>query len=293
MAKQKINKVMVIGTLTEVDTQVRTTADGRKWIGGKIVVKVNQNEVESLVELRVLAFEATKNGGINKLYTSYTQLEGNLNKRVKCVAELREDSFVQADGSLRKYNAIYLKFINLAKNDEEDSATFEYSGFVTKEIYERLDSEDKLLGYRIEVAQSNYNDTNIQVLRFDIAAEDAEIYQAIAVNYLPGTTVNFSGSIKYVSHTEMRTREQAFGASIVEPRVISEKVYRITGGNVPFAPDDPTAYTAEEINQLIVAYKAADAEKIEKAKINEAPASSDKNSVSNAMSKLTKRSSLI
>ena len=51
--RTQINKVVVIGTLTEVDTQIRATADGRNYISGKAIVKVEQPEADSLIEVRI------------------------------------------------------------------------------------------------------------------------------------------------------------------------------------------------------------------------------------------------
>ena len=273
MERTKINKVEVTGTLSEVDTQVRTTSDGRNYINGKIVVKVMQGDTESLVELKVLAFEKTKTGAINKLYTAYTGLEGMLFKRVRLTGELRENNFVRQDGTLQKFNEIALKFVSLAKDADPDCATFSYSGFVTKSIYERRNKNDELLGYRLEVAQQNYNGTSIQVIRFDIDAQDTNIQTAVDTFYTVGATVEFSGIISYLVSTETRTEEQAFGDPIVRTFTRSEKMFRITSGKEAFSEDDPATYTNEEIRTLVEAYKAADADRIAKAKsATEAPA---------------------
>ena len=39
MAKTKINKVFIIGTVEEVDTKIGVTSDSREYISGKVVVK--------------------------------------------------------------------------------------------------------------------------------------------------------------------------------------------------------------------------------------------------------------
>lgn len=267
MERTRINKVEVIGTLSEVDTQVRSTSDGREYINGKVVVKVMQGDVENLVELKVLAFKHTKTGDINKLFTSYQGLEGMLFKRVRLTGELRENSFVRQDGTMQKYNEIALKFVSPAKDADPDCAKFDYSGFVTKSIYERRNKNDELLGYRLEVAQQNYNGTSIQVIRFDIDAQDTNVQTAVETFYTVGSTVEFSGIISYVVSTETRTEEQAFGDPIVRTFTRSDKSFRITGGKEAYSDDEPTAYPMDEIRQLVEAYKTADADKIAKAKM--------------------------
>lgn len=277
MERTRINKVEVVGTLTEVDTQIRATSDGRNYISGKIVVKTIQNDIESLIEMRIMAFEKTKTGEISKLFTTYSGLSSLLFKRVKVQGELREDSFVGQDGILHKYNSIYVKFVNNARDTDLDCATFEYSGFVTKSIYERRNKEDELLGYKLEVAQANYNSTNIQVLRFDIDAQDVNIQSAIDTYYTVGSTVMFSGIISYITSVETKIEEQAFGDPVVRTFTRSEKSYRITGGREAFGEEDPDTYSSEEISSLVAAYKAADADRIARAKMTaEAPADSAK-----------------
>lgn len=266
MSKAKINKVYIVGEVEEVATEIRTTNDGRTYINGKIVVKSIVNGTENLIDVKVLAFEKTKSGETNRLYTNYTKLDSFLHKKVTISGELRDGSMVNNQGNLIHFNEIYLRFINPAKSDAVDTATFEYSGFVVKALYERKNKDDELLGYRIEVAQANYNDTAMSVLRFDVDKQDVNIAQAIEANYETQTTVSFSGVINYISISETRTEEVAFGAATPKTFVRSEKVFRITGGKEPYGEDDPAAYTAEEIQKFVADYKAADADRLEKAK---------------------------
>ena len=166
--RNKINKVFIVGTIEEVSTQVRATSDGRNFIGGKIVIKTVINDVENLIDCKVLAFEKTKTGDISKLFTSYKMLDGMLHKRVRVTAELAENYMPKQDGTLNKYNEVRLKFVSPAKSEDADTATFEFNGFVVKSLYERKNKNDEVYGYRLEVAQANYNDSNVQVIRFDV-----------------------------------------------------------------------------------------------------------------------------
>lgn len=291
MERMKINKVYVVGTVQEVNTNIRTAANGRDYINGKVIVKSTINDVDSLIEMKILAFAKNKNGEDNKIYQSYTKLDSFLGKRVRVAAELREGSMVnQSTGGVNHYNEIYLKFINPARTDDIDCATFEYGGFVVKALYERKNKEDELLGYRIEVGQANYNDTSMQVIRFDVNKDDLNIANIIESNYVIGSTVSFSGNITYVSRTETRTEEVAFGDPIIKTFVVSEKTFRITGGNEPYGDEDPATYTEEEIKKLVEAYKSADAERVAKESVsNEEPVTPQ----GQAVSKLTRASSLI
>lgn len=290
-ARAKVNKVYVVGTVQEVNTNIRTSNDGRDYINGKVVVKTVVNDVESLIEMKVLAFAKTKSGDDNKVYQSYTKLDGYLGKRVKISGEFREGSMInQTSGGVNHFNEIYLKFVNPAKVDDMDCATFEYSGFVVKGLYERKDKEDALLGYRIEVGQANYNDTSMQVIRFDVHKDDLNIANVIESNYLVGSTVSFNGNITYISRKETKTEEVAFGDPVVKTFVVSDKTFRITGGNEPYGDEDPATYTQAEIKKFVEAYKAADAERIARASTAEEESATPQGQ---AVSKITRASSLI
>ena len=294
VSRTKINKVYVVGTVQEVNVEPRTSSTGRDYVSGKIVVKTEINNIESLIEMRVLAFAKTNSGEDSKVYASYLKLDGYLGKRVRVTGDLREGSMVnQNTGGVNHFNEIYVKFVNPARNDDIDCATFEYSGFVVKGLYERKNKEDELLGYRLEVGQANYNNTSMQVLRFDVDKNDLNIASIIESNYTVGSTVNFSGTISYISHTETRTEEVAFGDPIVKTFVVSEKTFRITGGNEPFSDEDPATYTQAEIKKLVEAYKAADVERVARASGAESVNSSAATPAGQAVSKLTRASSLI
>lgn len=284
MGKLKTNKVFVVGTVQEVNTNIGTAKNGKTYIGGKIIVRVD-TEPQSLIEFKLFAFETTNAGTTNKMFESYKKLDGFLQKRVRVSGELQEGSMVnQSNGTINKFNEIRLTYVNNAKADEKDCATFEFGGFVTKAIYERKNKDDELIGYRIEVGQANYNDTNMQVIKFDVDKNDVNIAAAIESSYEPGTTVSFSGNISHTSRTETKIEEVAFGEPTVKSYVVVDKVYRICGGNVPLGEDDPNSYTNDEIKNLIEAYKKADVEKLEKAKEE----SSDTPTENNEMSKITR-----
>lgn len=267
MSRTKINKVYVVGTITEDKTQVRTSGSGKTYINGSIVVKtVGADNVENLVELKILAFEKNKDGSANKQFLSYKGIAGMLGKKVRISGDLRDGSMVNQSGEIVHFNEIYARFINPAKAEDADCSTFEYSGFVVKPLYERKNKDDELLGYRIEVAQANYNDTAMQVLKFDVDKDDVNIAQAIEANYLTGSTVKFNGTLIYTSRTETKTEAVAFGDPIVKTVTYSDKVYRITGGDEPFEEEGPETYTMDEIKKFVADYKAADAAKLENEK---------------------------
>ena len=293
MAVLKKNEVFIIGELVDVKTDVRTDTKGKTYIGGKVSIKVVVNNVENIIDVSVYANEKTKEGADSKMYKSYLTLDSLLGKRVRVTGNLGEGSIVDpSTGDVRHFNQINAKFINAAySTDVEDKATFEYSGFVVRPIYERKDKEDNLLGYRIEVAQANWNDTNCFVVRFDIDKDDTQKAAVIEANYIAGTTVEFSGNLGAVSTIETKTIEADFGDPITKTFAKTDKTYSIVSGNLPLAADDEKAYTDAIIKTLIAAYKQADVERVEKARNSASTEAPAENSAAAAMSAITRKAS--
>lgn len=261
----KKNDVFIIGTLVEVKTDVRTSQTGKTYISGKIATKVELDGVENIIEARIFAFEKTKNDTDNKLFKAYSTLEALKGKRVRIQGSLNEGHIVdESTGDVRHFNQIDAKFISAAyTTDTTDKASFEYSGFVTRAIYERKDKEDNLLGYRLEVAQSNWNDSNIIVIRFDVDKNDTVKAAAIENAYMVGSTVSFSGVLTSVVTIVTKTEECDFGDPVVKTFAQNDKAYRITSGNNPLSEDDPSAYDDAAIKTFVAAYKKSIEELVE------------------------------
>lgn len=294
MAVLKKNEVFIIGELVDVKTDVRTNSENKTYIGGKISIKVMVNNVENIIDASIYANEKTKEGADSKMYKSYLTLDGMIGKRVRVTGSLGEGSIVDpSTGDVRHFNQINAKFVNAAySTDVEDKANFEYSGFVTRPIYERKDKEDNLLGYRIEVAQANWNDTNCMVVRFDLDKDDTQKAAVIEAHYVAGATVEFSGTLGAVSTVEVRTVEADFGDPITKTFAKTDKTYSIVSGNLPLASDDERAYNDAMIKTLVAAYKQADVDRVEKARnSNTSDASVADNSAAAAMSAITRKAS--
>lgn len=293
MAVLKKNEVFIIGELVDVKTDVRTDTKGKTYIGGKVSIKVVANNVENIIDVSVYANEKTKEGADSKMYKSYLTLDSLLGKRVRVTGTLGEGSIVDpSTGDVRHFNQINAKFINAAySTDVEDKATFEYSGFVVRPIYERKDKEDNLLGYRIEVAQANWDDTNCLVVRFDIDKDDTQKAAVIEANYIAGATVEFSGNLGAVSTIETKTIEADFGDPITKTFAKTDKTYSIVSGNLPLAADDEKAYNDTIIKTLIAAYKQSDVARVEKARNSASTEAPAENSAAAAMSAITRKAS--
>lgn len=292
MAVTKKNEVFIIGELVDVKTDVRTSSEGKTYISGKASVKVVVNGVENIIDASIFSYEKTKAGADSKMYKSYLTLDSMIGKRVRITGSLGEGSIVdESSGDVRHFNQINAKFINAAySTDTEDKATFEYSGFVVRSLYERKDKEDNLLGYKLEVAQANYDDTNCIVVRFDIDKDDTQKAAVIEANYVVGSTVEFSGNLGAVSTIEVKTVQADFGDPITKKFAKTEKTYSIVSGNLPLDSSNELAYSKAFIDTLVAAYKQADVDRVEKARASVETAVAT-NSAAAAMSSITKSAS--
>lgn len=247
---ERTNKVYIVGTLKEVEQRLGEK-DGRNYVGGKVVIETR----DSMIEMKYFSFEMTEKG-INKRYQNYRDLETLKGRRVKATGEISGRAFWQASqGQLIEFNELSLSFMNVAKDTDPAVATFEYSGWVSTPLNERMDKEGKaLLAYEIELAQANYNGDNMQKIKFTVDPKASKIVAAINQYYHKNSTVAVQGEIHYIPQTETRTEEVAFGDPIVKTFTSVHKRFLITAGKSPILDD--LAYSAEQISNLEGSYKS-------------------------------------
>jgi hypothetical protein len=164
------------------------------------------------------------------------------------------------DGQVINFTEINAGFFQLAKDSEADTATFEYSGFVKTPLFERKNEKEEVVAYEIEIAQANYNETNMGIVKFRVP-KDPNIRAAIENSYRKGATVSIQGQIFYLVEHVTKTEEVAFGTPIVKEFTNTTKILLITGGKDPIVNE--LAYTPEQINMLEAAY-ATEIERVEK-----------------------------
>ena len=252
----RTNKVYVIGTLLQVkDTRSgeKANSDGKNipWIAGTAVVKSGDSEIE----FKYYASAETQKGKANARYSNYSSLEEKVGDRVKVNGELSGRVWYnEGQAQIINFNEVSAGFFNAPKPTDEDTATFEFVGFVTKPIHERYDKEgEKLLAYEIELGQANYQQNNMQIVKFTVPVDSQRIYNAIAAAYHKDLTVSISGNIVYEVTIEEKTEEVAFGDPIVKKFQNTRKSFVITGGKQPIF-DEGIAYSKADIAKLQSAY---------------------------------------
>lgn len=264
--KERINNVVIVGTVTEVKNEIKVSKAGARYISGSFTVKCEVDGKILTVVPRFLSMEKKKDGSINKMFTKFSKAESYLNKRVRIVGSLSENFIPKPEsGLVERYNEIRLGWIEEAKEQEKDCAKFEYSGFVTRPLYEKNNKEGKLYGYKFEVGQQDYNGTNLVNISFDIDMQDVNIVKAVQSAYTKGTTVIFNGILDFVVEERTEVTPVAFGSPTEKTIIVTNKMYKITGGKEPLV-SGPTVYDVETINKLTEAYNMAKVNRLEEAK---------------------------
>lgn len=247
---ERTNKIYVIGTLIDVRDLREGEKDGSKWIAGSAIVGSGDSEIE----LKFFSTDKTKEGAQNKRYANYAGLKDKIGGRIKANGELSGRVFYnESSGQVIHFNEVSAGFFNDARPNDADVATFEFGGYVSKPLYERLDKEEKLVAYEMELSQSNYSGTGLNTVRFTVDKNSANIVKAIQGAYTKDRTVLINGEIRYIVSMIERTEEVAFGDPIVKQFQSTLKTFNITGGKEPIITE--AAYSAADIARLEAAYK--------------------------------------
>lgn len=247
---ERTNKVYVIGTLAQVKDTRSGEKDGIHWIAGTAVVTSGKSEFE----FKYYSSAKTQAGKDNSRYANYINLTDKVGERVKVNGEISGRIWYNAaQGQIINFNELSAGFFNTPKPTEADVATFEYSGFVTKPLYERYNKDEELIAYEMEIAQANYAGNNMQIVRFTVDKDNPQIVAAVEKAYVKGTTVAINGVIRYEVFTEEKVEPVAFGEPVVKTFQNTRKLFLITGGKEPIL-EDGAAYTPQQIATLQSAY---------------------------------------
>jgi hypothetical protein len=250
--RQGLNKISLEGVLKEKDLEIKTSADGKKYIGGSVTIETGENQE---LKVRVFSFEKTKKGTDNKVYkglvtvmdeyTSQAEDADNADKVRINGAEFRDNSFSIA-GQLKEGVQISANFINRVKGEFKPKANFEVEIFYTK-ITPELDNEQEETGRMIIGGYIVGYGGNITPIEF-VSTKEAGDY--IESNFETKATGTLAGKI--VSTVERKVeKKEGFGKARVEETVKFKKEYLVTGGDDQLDEDDPKAYKIEDIKKAI------------------------------------------
>lgn len=245
---ENLNKIYIVGTLTEVELR-KGSKDGKDYVGGSCVITSNGQPIE----VKFYSSLLKKDNTVNKKYQNIIDLEGMKGRRVTVNGELTSRAFYQVSaGQTITFNEINAGFFNLAKDTVEDVATFEFAGYVMRPLYERLNKEEQLIAYEMEIGQADYTGENLRAIRFTVDKDSPKIVSAIQSSYTKGATVSINGEIRYQVNEIEKKEEVAFGEPIVKKFTNVIKTFLITGGKPVIMTE--AAYTPAQINALELAH---------------------------------------
>lgn len=266
---EKQNSFEITGRLTNTNLKPGTSKKtGNNYISGSITVESIINEKTCTYEINLFSNELTSEGKISGLYTSYSKLNELIGKKVEVYGSMREHRYFDEKNSLMKSSQrLEGRFISGVKDDSIDTAVWELGGFIVKTLTEKQNKAGEIYRYDLNLAQANYNDTNLSVFTVHINPKDREIIEAVK-NFNLGSTIRVNGILDFTITTETRQEkvENGFGKPMVRVYTNNIRNFFIQGGN----PSTDT-YDAETRTTLVSAYKAKDVEIESKVKSN-APA---------------------
>lgn len=274
--KEQINKFKVTGTLVEnklVEKVAKSGANtGKAYITGDIVIKSMLDNEENLIPIRLYAFEQTKDGKANQLFASYKDLANKLNRRITISGSFGENRFwSEKTGEIASQQVLNGRFINDASVSAPDEATYELSGFIARELVEKVNKEDEIYLYELVLGQCNYDDTSASQFKLHVRPDAASIADAVRSQYIVGSTVHIYGDIRYTTQTITReVTDVAFGAPRANSFVVTNRAFFITSGENPVEGEG--AYTMEDIVRYKKAISAADIDLSRQAKAAAKPA---------------------
>lgn len=273
--KETINKIRITGTLVENKLEERVAKSGanagKSFITGEIIIKAMLDNEENLIPVRLYAFEQTKEGKPNQLFASYRDLGNKVGRRFTISGTFGENRFwSEKNGEIASQQVINGRFINDASVSTPDEAIFELSGFVARELTEKVNKEDEVYIYEMVLGQSNYNDSSAYLFKLHVRPGDVSVANAVRAQYTAGMTVHLYGDIRYTTQTITReVTDVAFGAPRANSFVVTNKAYFITTGENPI--EGESAYSLDDISRYKKAISAEDIEIAKKAKASAKP----------------------
>lgn len=247
---ENVNKTYVVGTLKDVEIR-EGESDRGTYMAGKFKVAVSE---ENIVEHTFFSYEMTQNNTISSRYRNYQGIKDMEGQRVKVTGSINSRAFYSSrEGQVIHFNEVSTSFVNIAKDTDENTSTFEYSGYVIKPLHERNDKEGNLVSYEIEVGQADYKGENLVLVKFSVNPDMGAMVNSIQEHYTKNTTISIVGEIKHrVSIVEQKV-EVMFGEPTVKHFENVIKTYEITGGKEPIMTD--AAYTQAQIKKLEDSYQ--------------------------------------
>lgn len=276
---QSKNECNIAGILNELEIVEGTTSDGRDYIRGTATVRVdtqiNGKVVESLIPVSMFSMRKKSDGSDNKIFDTIKGYKESLTSLSAAdvpaqasrviingrSANLTENMWADArTNKIRSTFQISSNFINVARDNEKEEASFEVVGVILN-TREEVDSDGDSTGRLIvSVGLVGYNGKMDVVEMY--AADNAKAH--IESNWNKGDTVTIIGVIKMTQKVTTYTEEVGFGEPIERHRTERCRELIITAGSTSGADEDHS-YDADDVKAALAERKARQDKLLEKA----------------------------
>lgn len=270
-----INKATIVGTLIDA-SKLKTgifkkgPSIGKQYISGEISIKAVLDGRENIIPVSLFTSEITQDGKRSKLFDTYSELPNSIGSRINVNGSLEEHRYVSGrSGEVVRTQRIHGRFINPARPNEADCATFELNGYVARGLEEKKNKAGEVYAIELVMGQANYKDDAAQMFYLNLPLDAVEYRQAMNDSYVPGVTATVEGDIRYITeqHTsEVDTSNDLFGTARPKVSIFTNKYFYISHATRPLAKTDPNAYTMQQMQKYKNARSAEDVRIVSEAK---------------------------
>ena len=227
MIKQEINKVNLVGTVTDVKVETKVSKNGKDFVSGTITVNVNDSAYES----HFFSMKLKKDGSINPQYNAFLTLDKMIGKRVRISGSL-DQTEMPVNGVLQKGIRLKANFINVLNNDNiEDGATFNISGFISEGLRAVYETDGTTIkDYVITIAQPSYDLSYLNLFKLNVSPKNTQAVKGIDTRCTVGTTCSFEGVLDYKIQNYKVEFANDFGPATIRSYQSFVKRYEIISG---------------------------------------------------------------
>lgn len=257
---QSINKVTIMGVLSELNIEEKQTSDGREYVQGMATIKVDQEiggkTVENEIPVRMFSMRLKKDKTKNAVYDSIVKMKEDFISLAAAETPSQASKVLITGGQIQE--SIWLdkqtnqprtgfqissNFMRKAAADDEENARFELSG-VVGDIKEELNKDGEETGRLIVKFIVIGYLGKVDVIQ--LIAENPAAISHIKTKWEKGDTVTLTGAINMSYTVKTWTEEQGFGEPIKRTRTESKRELIITGGS-PCGLDEALSYDMDTI----------------------------------------------
>lgn len=259
----KVNSFKIVGKL--VDVAIKTgnrTSDGVGYVSATATVVSNFDGRDFEYEVSFYSSALTADKKENQLYKSYVKMEDLKGKKVEIDGEIRENRFYSVrNEQMGSSQVLSGRFIRGAAESTVDTATFEFGGFVARELTEKKNKAGEVYRYDISLGQANYKGDMASVFTFHVNPTDVGVVKGVQ-EYSIGQTVKIVGKLHFIVEVveSVVDNDGGFGDPVTRVFTNRQKNFFIKTGFKPLNADQDGYYDKETISNLLQAYKAHDVE---------------------------------